>query len=137
MADYYTQFSFMLPCDKDMAQRVHDAFFEDEDEDDDTWYETHGGIRVEVEDGGLWVSDDGDGGNPEAAFAITQLYLIMAGKPEHGVIITWANTCSKPRLGAFSGGLALVTVNDIEVAIARQEIEREAGQAGIELIETE
>lgn len=62
----------------------------------------------------LWFNTkDIDGtGNPRAAAEFVH-YLLKAYQPAGFVYFEWANTCSRPVQGAFSGGAAIATAKNI------------------------
>jgi len=52
-------------------------------------------------------------GNPDHVAQFIKTYL-KKFDPEGCFSFTWSQTCSKPRLGAFTGGAIFVTANTIE-----------------------
>ena len=52
-------------------------------------------------------------GNPDHAAQFIKTYL-RKFDPKGCFSFTWAQVCSKPRLGAFTGGAFFVTANEIE-----------------------
>jgi hypothetical protein len=141
MADYYTDFSFLVPVkDEAVAAELHQlleraaemaeaVWNEGEDldghpifgDDPDLFY---GHPAVSYKDGGVWVSSDAGESSIDPTIAIVQWLLSQPGAPE-SVTFEWANTCSKPRLDAFSGGIARVT-KDASASVWTGEPEVEA-----------
>ena len=56
----------------------------------------------------VWFQDNGEYGNVEQIATIVETYL-KKFRPRGYFIMTWADTCSKHRLGEFGGGTAVVT----------------------------
>ena len=82
-----------------------------------------------IEDRVLWVFSDDVAANIEHVSVFVQRF-INKFRPNYYFKMTWANTCSKPRVGSFSGGWAVVskdrwlygdTVSDAERALAKLE----------------
>lgn len=74
------------------------------------------GFEWKLDDDGLWVYAE-EFGNPEAVAAFIQEFLIEFNRTDSWAL-TWANTCSKPRIGEFSGGAAFVTATDVKFMLA-------------------
>jgi len=119
MADYYRQFSFLLPCTPEIAAQFIAAYEEEREsesnllslDDFDSYYE---GVEYSLDDsvwvdGGVWVTDSAGYGNLHAAEHITREFLIFTNNEDTVVQISWADTCSKPRLDGFGGGAILVS----------------------------
>ena len=137
MANNYTEFSFLLLCSQEEAQKVIARYDDNKDSfdmDSDEYFEQYSGILYDVVGGGVWVHDDEGEGNVEAAIVFCQTYLREVGKPNQGVIIEWATTCSKPRLNEFFGGAVLVTADEVNSISAENELRRLASESGVELI---
>ncbi len=60
-----------------------------------------------IEGKSIWVHAD-EGGNIEVIVDIVQEFL-KANCPDESWNMTWAYTCSKPRIGEFGGGGVFVT----------------------------
>lgn len=120
MANNYLDFSFMLPLPEGKTRADLEAFAQEyqaaadaaEEADEEAWHETYCGVAYEIEARGLWVHAPYSEGNLDAAVHLTQAFLRHFALPTHGVIIAWAATCSKPRIGEFTGGAVLVTAED-------------------------
>ena len=115
MANNYTQFSVMLPLpEKAGMEEVFGGIWEvqrEEAENDPECeaYEIYGGFEYEIQPGeGVWVHDEDGNGNPEAAAGFIQRYLKDLDIKE-AVYMSWANTCSKPRINEFDGGGVVIT----------------------------
>lgn len=147
MADYFTQFSVVVPIksyeEAAWVKKYADLFRENW-EASEVWQEetlaarfeelkqeipvdaydrmVEAGIRevsceIELEDIGkdlvVWVHDGG-GGDVYIAAVFILVFLARFYRDDE-VFLHWADTCSKPRAGAFSGGTALVTRYGIAV----------------------
>lgn len=138
MANNYQQFSILLDIKKldvvkkmlDILERLEDDSDYDEDsaggEDivSDGWISAmgdavgeNGGIgSLSIDNGeSLWAYAE-ECGNLDALAEVLQVLLnheAIAGNHDKGVLITWANTCSKMRPDEFSGGAMLVTKNAV------------------------
>jgi hypothetical protein len=55
----------------------------------------------------LWVYSE-DNGNVDHVVVLVQAFLVQF-RQDYAFTISWAETCSKPRIGEFSGGAAMVT----------------------------
>jgi hypothetical protein len=140
MANNYTQFSFLLPLptDPEKAKLVPEWVKAQQEMTDVTqelddnveWYEWYRYL-MEFDPNGVWIYTD-ETGSPEAAANIAQLYL-SDFDIEGGVLITWADTCSKPRIGEFSGGAVVVT-KDKQMWQNFGDLCREAAEAGVEIL---
>jgi hypothetical protein len=124
MADYFTNFSLILPL-KDDAQkqyaiklaekanshRYHDkplpksfpAALKPELE----------GWTFELEDceEGIWLHSDSGGIDAVCAFI---QHLLKKFDPNGRVAFEWSHDCSKPRIDAYGGGAAYITAKDIK-----------------------
>ena len=116
MADYFTQTSFAVEC-KDMSHRAtflqilekHDLYMEDKDE-------PSGFKWTRVFEEGSWAigfEDDGGHLDTEKLVRVLQAYLTEVGQLKP-IEFSWAETCNKPRYGAFGGGAARVYKNRTE-----------------------
>ena len=102
MADYYTQFSSMIPCDtlEQMEWLVAELGEDDEDYGQAVEFETNNSTKERPFD--IWIYSD------ESA-DLEQLASIICEYQKHFDLkepwyLEWANTCSKSRLDGFSGG---------------------------------
>lgn len=106
MAEYYTQFSIEI---KDLTEAEREWIKENivgytlwiADEVEDKLFD------YEFEGNGLWIYSE-EYGLPEAVADFVQDFFKKFRLQERKVF-GWANTCSKPRADAFSGGSVLVT----------------------------
>lgn len=119
MANYYTQFSKMIPAlcrkqQKYIMQALNSAAlilgFGDH---------TETGLEVETDTDGLWVHSC-EGGVNILLEAVSEWQLKF--KKKEPWFLDWANTCSKPRLDAFSGGAAVVYKGEIKYFNAYDEL---------------
>ncbi len=127
MADYFTNFSLIVPLPDeaavqyalDLAEQAFHIHMGDEMPDD-----FPASLRDVIEDWqfdtdsnepsngrGLWLRSS-DGGI-DAVCAFIQ-HLLGRFSPEGHVTLEWANDCSKPRVDAFGGGAALITARKIK-----------------------
>lgn len=116
MADNYVQFSEMIdslsPQElkwwEDEKQRVCGRLAMDGDCES-------GCVDFSIEKYGkeyyVWFSSD-EWGNPDEV-ALTVQRFLKAHRPNSYFSLTWAETCSKPRIGEFGGGAVFVTANEI------------------------
>lgn len=136
MANNYLQFSQQLTLSsdekkerewcKDRLEALEELFEAwdgtDEDrlnfsEDQQEWLAFESlGFEWGLDDDGVWVYAE-EFGNPDAVAAFIQEFLIEFQRPDSWSM-TWANTCSKPRIGEFSGGAAFVTATDVKFMLA-------------------
>lgn len=63
-----------------------------------------------IDGDGVWMHDDGGGFSAEHVVEFVHAF-IKAFRPKMVWKMTWADTCSKPRLGSFGGGWAVVDIN--------------------------
>lgn len=61
-----------------------------------------------IEDGSLYLTDNGESGNVEHVADLLR-ELIRLGYVQEPVAIHWADSCSRSRPDAFTGGAAIVT----------------------------
>lgn len=127
MADYFTNFSLLVPLPDEAAQKyaldlAHAAtvtYQGDElpenlpasfaDVIDDWQFETD----ADQTSGklGLWLHSDSGGVDAVCAFI---QHLLRKFDPQGCVTLEWSNDCSKPRVDAFGGGAAIVTAHEIK-----------------------
>lgn len=119
MANYFTHFSFVIPLGAAAAGWLDQLDNLLAVGGPDEWPGDHevfgsefpwGLPTVEREAEGLWVHDDGGEADIETTLQFVRWVLGQPGSPDT-VSFQWADTCSKPRLDAFSGGAALVGRN--------------------------
>ena len=71
----------------------------------------------------LWVYAE-EYGNPDNVAWLVQKFL-KTFRPDQCWSLTWASTCSKPRIGEFGGGAIFVTADEIKWQNAYQFIDDE------------
>lgn len=139
MADYFTNFSLILPLPNeaaqkealDLAEQGSYAFLGDESlpEDfpevlrevvEDWCFET---VASDPSEGcGLWLHSNN--GGIDAACAYIQ-YLLERFNPNGHVCVEWSNDCSKPRTDAYGGGAALITSGEIRIITTREWLDQQ------------
>jgi len=127
MADYFTNFSLLLPLRDQAAQEyalnlaanASRASVGDEPSDGlpasiqemvENWqFETD----AENADGkwGLWLHSDSGGIDAVCAFI---RHLLQKFDPQGRVTFQWSHDCSKPRVDAYGGGAAVITAKRIK-----------------------
>lgn len=124
MADYYTNFSIIIPL-KDDIQKQHaldishiassNRFEESELPANfpDSLKEVVEDWTFELEDceEGIWLHSES--GGIDAACAFIQ-HLLQKFDPDSSVELEWSHDCSKPRTDAFGGGAAYITAQAIK-----------------------
>jgi hypothetical protein len=152
VADNYILGSFMLPLRTEEELEWVRVFLEEVDEQLANYGEPENPVGSHIYHGGgsalgngyvrgsrnddrhLWVYSDEQFDVEEAALVV-QAYL-KKWAPEACFIFTYAETCSKPRPGEFSGGSVLVTIKDWWVVgpqMQRQYLLEEHGE-GLEVL---
>ena len=146
MADYYTQFSFLLPIDEEAdvtkekieewlellgEDRELQHFHPNEQEESETWEAIKDDFEMEMTRDGVWVYAE-DGGEPQAAFMLTRDFLRHFHPDSKGISIGWANVCSRPILDAYGGGAMVVTCERV-FEVASYDAVRKANEAGVEV----
>ena len=129
MADYYTNFSVVLPLTKEqqeyavqiaeqaLAHRNDDVPLPDgfpeslKDETEDWNFET------EADDEGIWLHSQY--GGQDAACLFIQ-HLLQKFSFAGGVAFEWSHDCTKPRTDAYGGGAAFITANEIETMTTQE-----------------
>ena len=125
MANNYTIFSEMLLIsgkeEREWLERLIEQLENGDEEGPDAAFvkeysnNFHGnylGFDAKFEDEGLWIYTE-ESGNVDAVAAFVQ-YFLERFHPDKYWTLTWACTCSKPRVGEFDGGAILVTAKDIK-----------------------
>ena len=124
MADYYTNFSLILPL-IDVAQKQyalnlsqtaqHCRFEESELPPDfpeslkdhlEDWV-----FELKDQDEGIWVHSDSGGIDAVCAFI---QHLLQRFQLTYRVSFEWSHDCSKPRTDAFGGGAAVISAKEIK-----------------------
>ena len=137
MADYFTNFSLIVPLPTeaaekyalDLAQQAFRIHLGDEIPDDfpalfrdvvEDW-------RFDTEPSdpstgwGLWLHSDSGGIDAVCAFI---QHLLERFDPAGHVALEWSNDCSKPRVDAFGGGAAIITATRIKTISTNQWLHR-------------
>ena len=118
MADHYTQFSVGIRVPSPEAKEWLLAKFEEIKKRE----EAENGLEElgfdfqfqtdEVEGTYIWCHDQDGSANLELFIEIFTRYL-KKFSPKTYIHLTWSNSCSKPQLNAFGGGLAIITAYDV------------------------
>lgn len=123
MADYYTNFSVVLPLTKEQQeyalnlvkqvetyrsdnQQLPVVFPESLRDEVENWP-----FEIELIKDGIWLHSMY--GGQETACKFIQ-HLLQKFEFAPAVAFEWSHDCSKPRLDAFGGGAAFVTSSEIE-----------------------
>ena len=126
MADYYTNFSVVIPLPDERAQEhaLHiarsgsQARFADDlppdfpDELRDSVEDWSFDAEPDDEDGrpALWLHSESGGMDSAGEFI---RYLLKRFTPEEHVAMEWSHDCSRPCVDAFGGGAAYITAEEI------------------------
>lgn len=110
MANNYTQFSEMIPCETGeqqewLMQELAVAVKGEERPDPVCEFEEeppHPACEFEANDEGVWVCAR-ESGDLDALADVVVAFQNVFGIEESWTL-TWADTCSKPRVGEFGGG---------------------------------
>jgi hypothetical protein len=137
MANYYTEYSFQLPLAtpeqrtwwEKRIEHVNSRYEETDsaDPDEQGAYEQLVG-PTQIDEEGVWFySDDCD--HMEGIILSIQDFMLEFKIP--GAFgWTWAATCDKHRLDAFSGGWVVVTAHSSEIGDASAELTRHMEKIG-------
>ena len=127
MADYFTNFSLIVPLPDEAAVQyaldlAEQAFHIHMGEE--TPADFPASLRDVIEDWqfdtdsshpsngrGLWLHSSNGGIDAVCAFI---QHLLKRFTPDGHVELEWSNDCSKPRVDAFGGGAALITARKIK-----------------------
>ena len=127
MADYFTNFSLLVPLPDEAAKKyalalassASSAHQGDESADDlpdsikevieDWQFDT----QADQSSGGLGLWLHTESGGIDAVCAFIQ-HLLRKFNLQGCVTFEWSNDCSKPRADAFGGGAAIVTATEIK-----------------------
>lgn len=139
MADYFTNFSLIVPLPDeaavqyalDLAEQAFHIHMGDEMPDnfpaslrdviEDWQFDTDSN---EPSNGrGLWLHSS-DGGI-DAVCAFIQ-HLLQKFDPAGRVSFEWSHDCSKPRVDAFGGGAAIITAEEIKSTCTNQWLQEQA-----------
>lgn len=132
MANYYTEYSFQLPLPQPEQRTWWEKRIEhinaahDETGSDEAYEQLVGPAQIDDE-GIHFYSEDDD--HMEGIILSIQDFMREFQMP--GAFgWTWAATCSKHRLDAFSGGWVVVTANSSEIGNASNELARHLEKIG-------
>ncbi len=124
MADYFTNFSFILPLADDaqkeyalnLAHTASQQRFAEEPLPADfptalvdvleDWQ-----FELEADDDGLWLHSESGGIDAVCAFV---RHLLEKFNPSGRITFEWSHDCSRPRLDAYGGGAAIITATEIK-----------------------
>ena len=134
MANYYTEFSVMLPlpAGENVAERLA-AWSEQmearKEADEDEWLI---GTHWELQKDGIWTYSYASEGNAVGTATLIQQYL-RDFDIEGGIFMTIAGYCSKPRINEAWGAAVAVTKDD-QLWLHVNQVLRDAAEAGIEIV---
>ena len=127
MADYFTNFSLIVPLPDEAAVQYALDLAEQASriqQGDEMSEDFPASLRDVIEDWqfdtdsndpsngrGLWLHSSNGGIDAVCAFI---QHLLGRFAPEGHVTLEWSNDCSKPRVDAFGGGAALITARKIK-----------------------
>jgi hypothetical protein len=142
MADYFTNFSLIVPLPTEAAQQYALALAEAAGsammQDDPLLDDFPAALREVIEDWrfetdanepsngwGLWLHSQDDGVDAVCAFV---QHLLQKFNPQGPVTFEWSNDCSKPRVNAYGGGAALITAHKIKTMSTGQWVHRQVAR---------
>lgn len=135
MANNYTEFSVLLPkvAEEKLAAFMEAVEARQEAAEEEDEYESMPlrGMEYEMLDGELWLHAD-ESGDVSAAADLIQDFLVhfdIAG----GIYMSWACTCSKPRINQFDGGAVVVTRKEM-LWLGAYDVLKMATEAGVEVL---
>lgn len=139
MANNYSESSFTVPFTEAEAEAVkvwHKGYIGtcailSVESCGDEYDDKVPGLQVEVGTGEAWFSGDGEYFNTTAAVFWVKGLLEAMGS-DKGVFFSWADWCSKARVGEFGGGACVVTRTET-IWQFPSHLLREAAEAGIEI----
>jgi hypothetical protein len=120
MADYFRSFSCSIDsltveearwCERRLQERHGDESAPDWD-DERNLADFEWSFEEDVEGKSVWIQSD-ECGNVEHVAAFVQEFL-RTFRPNAAWWMSWADTCSKPRINSCGGGAAFVTADKIE-----------------------
>lgn len=112
MANNYTEFSELIENLTDEERSWFERRMEKLEADNEEDF--IGDFSYGIEDGGktLWIYSD-ESGDIDVACDVIQEFLAEF-RPSESFTLSWAATCSKPRVGEFGGGAVYVTADRVE-----------------------
>ena len=138
MADYFTNFSLIVPLPDDAAVQYALDLAEQASriqQGDEMPEDFPASLRDVIEDWqfdtdsndpsngrGLWLRSSNGGIDAVCAFI---QHLLQRFAPGDHVTLEWSNDCSKPRVDAFGGGAALITARKIKSISTGEWLHRE------------
>lgn len=137
MADYFTNFSLVLPLKDaseqqyalELAAKAANQRFEAEP----ATAEVLEDLKDVLEDWAFETEKDGDNsiwlhsyeGGIDAVCAFIQ-HLLKKFNPDGSVELEWSNDCSKPRVDAYGGGAAVITAGKVKSMNTSQWLQQQA-----------
>lgn len=141
MADYFTNFSLIVPLPNEeaqqyaveLAERACECQLADAPVPDDFpaslravledwWFEVE---PRQPEGWGLWLHSSSGGIDAVCAFI---QHLLRRFEPAGHVTFEWSHDCSKPRTDAYGGGAALITARKIRTFNTAEWLHRQVGR---------
>ena len=124
MADYYTNFSFILPlkdaAQKEYALQIYHLASQSRNEDQPLPADFPEFLKDQVEDWcfeledceeGIWLHSESGGIDPVCNFV---QHLLKLYNPSGRITFEWSHDCNHPRIDAYGGGAAIVTAKQIK-----------------------
>ncbi len=159
MADYYTSLSFKLVLSPEQAEYAlklaglvdYLAYWDGYEEEDPPEKDSMEYTALTIHDAGgagtgcMWETttrDDGavelwihgeENANPCNVADVIQ-YMLVKFNLDGAVVFEYANTCSKPRLDAYSGGAYIITQEDVIGRHTSTWIREEISALGLEVL---
>ena len=132
MANNYTQFSVLLPkVDEAELAKFMTEVDARNDEAEERGSMPLRGMSYETRDGELWLYAEEEGDVQAAGELIREFPNRF--EVEGGVYMSWAMTCSEPRVNQFEGGAMVVTRKDT-LWVAAYDVLKLAAEAGITVL---
>lgn len=106
MANYYTEFSEVIPCENEIQRRWLEKMLATAVRDKG---EGHPACEFARQaEGHMWVNSSDSGAEDLEALVLVVCGFQLKFQITEPWSLTWAETCSSPRVGKFSGGAVVV-----------------------------
>lgn len=104
MANNYAQFSEIMVVPEDKLDAMSDFLTKYADDIDDGQYDFFGGVEVQLEGTELWLHSDENYMDEELFYLAHGALKVIDDPDDKPFFVNVAYTCSRPRVGEFSGG---------------------------------